>query len=424
MLDLLIIGGGAAGFYGAIHTARQFPGAQIVILEQNREFLSKVRISGGGRCNVTHRPMEPEQLAQHYPRGARELLGPFHRHASSDTMEFFQELGVPLKIESDGRVFPQSNSSESIIEALMNAATTLGIKMQTGSKVTNFSPIDEPHSGWKITTGNGQYQARNLLVCPGSSQAIWKQLAALNLQIVSPVPSLFTFRILDSRLSGLQGISANAQISVRDSAGVPKKGKGIPKLTATGPVLITHWGLSGPAVLRLSAWGARHFADCAYRFEVVVNWLPNLTPDAVGVRLANIRNQESKKFVAASRGIDLPVRLWKQLVSAANIASDLQWAQLTANQLNDLHAQLTASTFKVSGKSTFKEEFVTAGGVSLKEINFKTFESKKHPRLFLAGEVLDIDAITGGFNFQNAWTGGFLAANGIAQNLYNQESPK
>lgn len=424
MLDLLVVGGGAAGFYGAIHTVRQCPGARVLILEQNKQFLSKVRISGGGRCNVTHRPMEPDQLARHYPRGERELLGPFHRHASQDTMMFFQELGVPLKIEVDGRVFPQSNSSESIIEALITEATALGIKIQTGCKVTHFSPIDTQNSGWNIETGAHQYHARNLLICPGSSQAMWKQLAVLGLQMVSPVPSLFTFRILDPRLTGLQGVSAAAQISVLGMPVASKKGKGAQKLTATGPVLITHWGLSGPAVLRLSAWGARHFADCEYRFEVVVNWLPEYSSDEVSTRLTKIRNQESKKLVSASRAIDLPVRLWKQLVTAAAIGQEVQWAQLTAVQLNELCVQLTGSVFKVTGKSTFKEEFVTAGGVSLKEINFKTFESKKHHGLFLAGEVLDIDAITGGFNFQNAWTGSFLAATGIVQNLIHQESPR
>ncbi|MFM1878571.1 MAG: hypothetical protein RLZZ241_1437 [Bacteroidota bacterium] len=431
MLDLLVIGGGAAGFYGAIHVASRLPKAKVLILDQNREFLSKVKISGGGRCNLTHRPMAPELLAAHYPRGERELLGPFYQHASKDTMSFFEQLGVALKIESDGRVFPQNDNSQTIIDALIGRAKALGIRLQSQTKVIGFGPDSGGSGSWSITTGDQEYHAKSVLVCPGSSAGIWKQLEALGHSIVPPVPSLFTFRISDARLSGLQGISTRAHVWVAalepDSEVLPlaqgKKQKK-PVLSEVGPLLITHWGLSGPAVLRLSAWGARELAQADYRFILGINWLPDWSKEQFKSRLLEIRKRESAKFVVNNPDLNLPIRLWRELVAASGITPQVRWADLTKAQLDTLQAQLSNATFHVIGKSTFKEEFVTAGGVALKEVNFKTFESKKLPGLFFAGEVLNIDAITGGFNFQNAWTGAYLASNGIVERNRNQDSPR
>lgn len=425
MLDLVVIGGGAAGFYGAIHTARQQPGARICILEQNKEVLSKVRISGGGRCNLTHRPLEPRELASHYPRGIRELLGPFHTHASRDTMAFFEGLGVPLKTEADGRVFPKSDSSQTVIDALKGEARKLGIRIQTGCRVTEIEAAPETESGWLVRTAEASFAARCLLVCPGSSNSIWRILRGLGHRIVPPVPSLFTFRTADGRLAGLQGLSAEAHLEVlapgpgeQPVAGVNfRKAQRSGQLLAEGPVLITHWGLSGPAILRLSAWGARYFAACSYRFRVRVNWLPEYHRGALRPFLNSVRDADPKKTVWRSRATPLPSRLWTRLAESAGIAADVRWAEVSSAGLERLCEQLTGSVFEVDGKSTFKDEFVTAGGVSLKEIHFKTFESKKCPGLFLAGEVLDIDAVTGGFNFQNAWTGSYLAACAIATRL-------
>lgn len=432
MLDLVVIGGGAAGFHGAIHTAKQKPGARILILEQNKEVLSKVRISGGGRCNLTHRPLEPREQASCYPRGGRELLGPFHTYASRETMAFFDSLGVPLKIEDDGRVFPNTDTSQTVIDALLGEARRLGIRIQTGCRVTAMAPGTPPETGWVVETAEVAYKTRFVLVCPGSSNPIWRLLRGLGHRIVPPVPSLFTFRTDDARLSGLQGISAEAHLEVQAPgpgeepvAGVNfRKAQRNGQLLAEGPVLITHWGLSGPAVLRLSAWGARYFAACGYRFRVRVNWLPEYHRGALKPLLASVRDADPKKTVWRSRATLLPARLWTRLAEAAGIGPEARWAEISSAGLERFCEQLSGSVFEIGGKSTFKEEFVTAGGVSLKEVDFKTFESRKCPGLYLAGEVLDIDAVTGGFNFQNAWTGSYLAARAIADRLVDQDNAR
>ncbi|HSR60519.1 MAG TPA: NAD(P)/FAD-dependent oxidoreductase [Robiginitalea sp.] len=432
MLDLIVIGGGAAGFYGAIHTARQQPGARVLILEQNKDVLSKVRISGGGRCNLTHRPLDPRQLSSHYPRGGRELLGPFHTHASSETMAFFEGLGVPLKIEADGRVFPKTDRSQTVIDALRGEAGRLGIRVQTGCRVTGIRPVQSPVNTWAVQTAGDSFEARCLLVCTGGNTSVWSLLHNLGHRIVPPVPSLFTFRIADPRLLGLQGISAEARLEVLppDTGEEPLAAVNFRKafrsghLAAEGPALITHWGLSGPATLRLSAWGARYFAACGYRFKVRVNWMPDYHRGALRPFLISIRDTDPKKNVWRNRATPVPGRLWAKLAEAAGIGPEARWAEISSAVLDRLVEQLTGSVFQVDGKSTFKEEFVTAGGVSLKDIHFRSFESKKCPGLFMAGEVLDIDALTGGFNFQNAWTGSFLAAGAIASRLRTQASTR
>lgn len=419
--DLLVIGGGAAGFYGAIHAARQKPGLRIAVLEKGREFLSKVRISGGGRCNLTHRPMPPRELVQNYPRGHRELIGPFHVHASQDVIDFFNGLGMPTKIEADGRVFPQSDQSESVISHLMEEARRLGIQLHPSTGVKGFFPLPEGQ-GWQVETANAIWESDKLLVATGSSTRVWSQLAALGHTLVRPVPSLFTFHISDPILKGLEGLSQEARVEVcppPDTA-TPRTGANFRKalkggmLVTEGPVLITHWGLSGPAILKLSAWGARLFAGADYQFKIRINWAPEYHPGALPEYLMRVRKADVRKAVTSSRPFAMPARLWNALVTASGIAPGTRWQEVGRTTIQKLAAQVSHCHFDVTGKSTFKEEFVTAGGVALKEVDFKTFESRKQPGLYLAGEVLDIDAVTGGFNFQNAWTGGYIAGRAIA----------
>lgn len=431
MYDLLVIGGGAAGFYGAIHAARQCPGMRVAILEQNQEFLSKVRISGGGRCNLTHRPMDPDVLAAHYPRGRQELIGPFHSHASREVMDFFESLGVRLKIEADGRVFPESDRSGTVITKLMEESGRLGIQLYSGCRVTGI--VRNPGAdGWEVTAKSGVYYSGQLLVTPGGSRAVWKMLEDLGHRIVPPVPSLFTFRIRDTRLEGLQGIATEGTVEVMEPEGTDnpvaqanyRKASRNGELRTEGPILITHWGLSGPAVLKLSAWGARLFAATGYRFRIRINWLPQYHKGSLPDFLGQVKRSDGPRQVSRSRAAPLPGRLWSRLVTGAGISPELRWAELSRTGLYDLAAQLSDCVFEVGGKSTFKEEFVTAGGVARKEVDFRRFESRKQPGLYLAGEVLDIDAVTGGFNFQNAWTGAFLAASAIAEKSLGQESSR
>lgn len=419
MFDVIIVGGGAAGFYAAIHIAEQAPDLKIAIFERGKTVLSKVKVSGGGRCNVTHGEFSPKELATNYPRGEKELLGPFHKYAPMDVMSFFEERGVSLKIEEDGRVFPQSDSSQTIIDCFLNEAERLGVKVLKNSSVKRFCQTGD---GWQVTTMNKDYQTKKLLLATGSNPKIWQQLEQMGHHIVPPVPSLFTFNITDERINGIQGISVDAAVEV-----LPKKvfmtekiGLGLksatqtePVLQSEGPVLVTHWGLSGPAILKLSAWGANLLHDYHYSFRLNVNWTPEYTTGSMEAFLRKVKEVEAKKTVLRTSAVDIPKRLWAKLVHAAHIKPDEKWADVTKEKLQELSKQLTACSFRVEGKSTFKEEFVTAGGIDLKEINFKTFESKLLPNLYFAGEIINVDAITGGFNFQNAWTGAYLAAQGI-----------
>ncbi|WP_108246008.1 BaiN/RdsA family NAD(P)/FAD-dependent oxidoreductase [Muricauda brasiliensis] len=419
MYDIVIAGGGAAGFYAAIQIAELSPELNIAIFERGKTVLSKVKVSGGGRCNVTHGEFLPKELATNYPRGEKELLGPFHKYAPMDVMAFFEERGVPLKIEEDGRVFPKSDSSQSIIDCLVTEAERLGVQVLKNSSV---KVIDKLNDGWQVTTMNKHYHTKKLLLTTGSNPKIWAQLQKLGHQIISPVPSLFTFNIKDKRIQGIQGISAYATVEVlpkktfhtdKKNLNLKSNVKDEPVLYSDGPLLITHWGLSGPAILKLSAWGANILHDYNYSFRIRVNWLPEYSTESMEAYLKELKDVEAKKTVMRTNVTELPKRLWKRLVEAANIMPDERWGDINKEQLLALAEQLTASSFKVEGKSTFKEEFVTAGGVDLKEINFKTFESKLHPNLYFAGEIINVDAITGGFNFQNAWTGAYIAAQAI-----------
>ena len=399
MYDCLIVGGGAAGFFTAINIVERNPKAKVAILERGAEVLGKVRISGGGRCNVTHACFEPNELVKFYPRGEKELRGPFHQFCSGDTIEWFERHGVALKIEDDGRMFPVSNSSQTIIDCFLKATQQLGIKVLTGQSVQSIFKKD---NYWKIDTQNQNYQAENLILATGSNPKIWEMLQEFGHAIIPPVPSLFTFNSKDPRIKELPGVSAKVTVRVKDT-----------KLEATGPLLITHWGMSGPAILKLSAWGARILHDKNYQFTLLVNWLNDLDTEEALAQLKTLKQEQAKKTVAKKSPFELTNRLWESLVLAAGISTETKWADLSKTQLQHLAQQLTNGIFSIKGKSTFKEEFVTAGGIDLKEINFKTMESKIHPNLYFAGEIVNIDAITGGFNFQNAWTSGFIVANAV-----------
>ena len=397
--DIIIIGGGAAGFFTAINIVEKNSKLKVAILERGKSVLEKVRISGGGRCNVTHACFVPNELVKFYPRGEKELKGPFHQFCSGDTIEWFEKHEVELKIEDDGRMFPVSNSSQTIIDCFLKATQKLKIDVLTGQSVQE---LYQGGDYWKISTNQEVFSCQKVIMATGSNPKMWELLQNLGHSIIEPVPSLFTFNVKDVRIKDLMGLSTLASVKVKKS-----------KLQASGPLLITHWGMSGPGILRLSAWGARELADKRYQFAIQVNWLNETDFEEAIDLLKNIKEENSKKLVSKYAHFELPKRLWENLVKAAGITEETKWADVNKKQLNTLAEQLTNGEFQVNGKSTFKEEFVTAGGIDLKEVNFKTMESKILPNMFFAGEILNIDAITGGFNFQNAWTGGFIVANAI-----------
>lgn len=397
-MNIAIIGGGAAGFFGAITAAESNPSCRVTIFERGKNVLEKVRISGGGRCNVTHACFDARELVKNYPRGHRELLGPFLQFGPEQTVQWFARRGVTLKTESDGRMFPVTDSSQTIVDCLERSAFRAGVQVRTGARVETLEPL--PGGGWRVGTETFD----KVMVASGSNPAIWEKLRQLGHQIVPPVPSLFTFNTKDTRLRDLSGVSVPlAQLRIPGA-----------KLSAQGPLLVTHWGLSGPAVLRLSAVGARELAAMEYKFTLELQFAGHLHPDELAEALQQMRLEHGKKQVINQAAASLPARLWERLVEASGIPAGKRWADLSKQEMHGLQKQITAATFQISGKSTFKEEFVTAGGVSLKEMQFKTFESKVCPNLFIAGEALDIDAITGGFNFQAAWTGGHLAGLAMA----------
>ena len=397
--DIIIVGGGAAGFFTAINIVEKNPKLKVAILERGTEVLNKVRISGGGRCNVTHACFEPNELVKFYPRGEKELRGPFHQFCSGDTIEWFEKHGVELKIEGDGRMFPVSNSSQTIIDCFLTATQKLGIAVLTGQSVQS---IFKKENEWKIETQTENYLAEKLILATGSNPKVWEMLQNFGHAVVSPVPSLFTFNIKDSRIKELPGVAAQVTVKVKDT-----------KLSSTGPLLITHWGMSGPAILKLSAWGARILHDKSYQFTIYINWLNDEDTADVEKKLKDLKQEHAKKSVSKKSPFEITNRLWESLVLASGIEVETKWADLSKTQLQNLANQLTNGTFQVNGKSTFKEEFVTAGGIDLKEINFKTMESKLHENLYFAGEIVNVDAITGGFNFQNAWTSGFIVASAV-----------
>ncbi len=399
--DLIVVGGGAAGFFSAITCAEQ-SGKSVLILEKTGQLLQKVKISGGGRCNVTHSCFEPRELSANYPRGEKSLIGPFHRFGAADTVEWFASRGVALKTEADGRMFPETDSSQTIIDTLLGAADAAGVNIHTAEGVTSIHKGDE-YFELETDAGNSHTTASVLLATGGTRLAAGAKLAAnLGHELHPATPSLFTFKINNPLIDGLAGLSVgDAEVKIQQS-----------KLRSRGPVLITHWGLSGPGILKISAWGARELAALDYKFDVSVNWLPDEDP---ALTIADTRLGEAKRQLSSKSPFPaVPKRLWLRFLAAADIPEDATWSQLTKVQAKQLTTQLTGSTFSVEGKSMNKAEFVTCGGISLKEIDFKTMESKLVPGLYFAGEVIDVDGITGGFNFQNAWTNGFHAGSDIA----------
>jgi predicted Rossmann fold flavoprotein len=401
--DILVIGGGAAGFFAAINIVENNKKLKVAILERGKDVLTKVKISGGGRCNVTHAEFLPKELTLNYPRGEKELLGPFHSFMTGDTIEWFEKRGVELKIEEDGRMFPISNSSQTIIDCFIAETERLKIDVLINHSVKK---IEKSKESWLINTSEGDFMAKKVVVATGSNPKIWKVIENIGHTIIPAVPSLFTFNIKDGRITDLPGIATEASVKVVDD-------KGKIYIESKGPLLITHWGMSGPAILKLSAWGARILEPTNYHFSIKVNWLCDASEEQVLENLLDIKVTNTKQTILKYTQFDLPKRLWQNLVKASGIDASEIWADISKKKLHNLANQITESHFEVKGKSTFKEEFVTAGGIALKEVNFKTFESKLHKNLYFAGEVLNIDAITGGFNFQNAWTSGFIVAKAI-----------
>ncbi|ARV62796.1 flavoprotein [Nostocales cyanobacterium HT-58-2] len=399
-LRVIVIGGGAAGFFGAIAAAEANPHAQVTVVEASREVLAKVRISGGGRCNVTQACFDPSGLVQNYPRGGKALLGAFTRFQAKDTISWFATHGVPLKIEADGRMFPITDNSETIVNCLINTARAAGVNIRTGTPIVAVKSLK---THFEILLKSGEtLECDRLLLATGSNPIGYKIAQELGHTIEPPVPSLFTFNIRDEKVLKLAGVSVNP---VRLRLSVP----GHPQLEQTGPLLITHWGFSGPAVLKLSAWGARILHSSKYQATLLIHWLPDLKPEEVRQKLLAVKNEVPKRAIALYRGVDLPHRLWQYIITRAGITPEDRWAELSNKTLNQLVQELTQGEYQITGKGVFKEEFVTCGGVNLKEVNFKTMESRLVPGLHFAGEILDIDGVTGGFNFQSAWTTGYLA---------------
>lgn len=408
---LIVIGGGAAGVFGAISAAEANPEIEVLIFEKSPNLLTKVRISGGGRCNVTHHLFDPKLLVTYYPRGHQELLGPFNHFQPQNTIEWFKNHNVELKAEPDGRMFPITDDSQTIIDCLLKTARQLGIQIHPRTGIEKISQIKTPQARFKVDLSTGEPLDCNwILLATGGGQSNKGYEIAQNLghSIIVPVPSLFTFNIEDPRINDLQGLSFdNVYLSIPQT-----------KLEAQGPMLITHWGLSGPAILRISAWGARILHDLNYQFDLKINFLPKNTIESTIAELKTLKLNANfkQKQVIKNPLFNLPKRFWEKIILSASFSETQTWSQTNDKLIQNLAKELTQSTYKVHGKSTNKEEFVTCGGIALKEVNFKTMESKLCPGLHLAGEILDIDGITGGFNFQSAWTTSWLAGKAIGEN--------
>jgi predicted Rossmann fold flavoprotein len=405
---ILVAGGGAAGFFGAIACAEADPSAEVTVHEATAHPLAKVRVSGGGRCNVTHACFDALELARGYPRGSRELIGPFHRFGPTETVAWFRDRGVELKAEKDGRMFPVTDDSATVVDCLTEAARRAGVRLYTGCGLRALERAGTEGAGRlsaTLSTGETVAADRVLIATGGGRDSAGLAIAAsLGHRIEAPVPSLFTFHVEDPRLTGLEGVAApSAVVSVPGS-----------RLRECGPVLVTHWGLSGPAILRLSAWGARELHARAYRFTLAVNWAGVRGPAQAMALLEADRAGHPKRQVSTANPFSIPARLWERLVSAAGVGAETTWANVSNDLLRALALQAAASEFAVAGKSMNKEEFVTCGGVNLAQVDMATMESRLCPGLHLAGEVLDIDGITGGYNFQSAWTTGWQAGRAMA----------
>jgi predicted Rossmann fold flavoprotein len=415
---LLVIGGGAAGFFCAVNAARMNPALEVIIAEKSGKLLSKVKISGGGRCNVTHACFEMAEMIKKYPRGKNFVKKTFHQFFTTDTIQWFKERSVELKTEADGRMFPVTNSSQTIVDCLMKEADKYGVivkmntevkslKLAEGKFVLEISYLKESTSNSRLTTHDSPFLASDYvcIACggyPKSSMFDW--LKQLGHTIEDPVPSLFTFNIPGNTITKLMGISVeNTKVKIAGS-----------KLETGGPLLITHWGLSGPAILKLSAWGAREFAECNYEFTAIINWLPSFNEQTLREKFEQLRFEIATQKFINKNPFGLPQRLWEYFLLQAAVKEETRWADLPATAQNKLIKILCAQELRIKGKTTFKEEFVTAGGIKLNEIDANTMMSKRLPSLYFAGEIMDVDGITGGFNFQHAWTSGWIAAKSIA----------
>lgn len=405
--DFLVIGGGAAGFFAALSCAEHRSGLSVGIFEATPRVLSKVKISGGGRCNVTHHCFDPRVLIRHYPRGSKELLGPFHKFGPQQTIDWFKSHGVELKVEADGRMFPTTDSSQTIIDCLQNAVQKNSVELRLKALVETVEKIGEV---FVVTLKGGeQVEAKTLMLATGSASFGWNVVRKLGHKLIEPNPSLFTFEIDHPLLKGLPGVSftlATAEIRTASASFVQE-----------GPMLITHWGLSGPAVLRLSAFGARVLAESNYQADLFVNFEGRMKSDELFEILMRCKDQDAKKKISTLNPLQGPRRFWEALLEFSGFSPDKLWADATKKELLKLSELVTRFPFRVIGKGVFKEEFVTAGGVARSEIDFRTFQSKLIPGLYMAGEVIDVDGITGGFNFQNAWTGGYLAGVSAAESV-------
>ncbi len=403
-MKCFVIGGGAAGFFAAINLANQCKNIEITIFEMGREVLQKVKISGGGRCNVTHACYDPVELIKFYPRGHKELLGPFTRFCTGDTIDWFEQRNIALKVEQDNRLFPKSDSSQTIIDCFENEVKKHHINIKYSNKI---DAIERKGAQWQITCNGMQLLTDYIIMTTGSTKSMWEIIRNMGHTIVPPVPSLFTFNIKDTSINALLGVSVQmVKISIDDT-----------KYADNGPLLFTHWGLSGPAVLKLSAWAARTLSEKQYQFNITINFFPNHNPEGVLALLQSIKSNQIKKKIQNTNPAEIPIRLWQLLCDKSMISNDITWADLSKIKLQHLVINLTKWQLKVSGKSTFKDEFVTAGGIDLSEINMKTMESKILPKMYFAGEIINIDAVTGGFNFQAAWTTSWIAASSIANNI-------
>jgi predicted Rossmann fold flavoprotein len=402
LLNIIVIGGGAAGFFGAIAAATHHPQARVTLLEAAAQPLAKVRISGGGRCNVTHACFDPAVLVQHYPRGGKALRGAFTRFQPKDTIAWFAAQGVQLKAEADGRMFPVTDDSATIVDCLLKTAAHVGVALQTRSPVK--SVVREAEQ-FEVELKSGEVlTCDRLLLATGSNPQGLEIARSLGHTIAPPVPSLFTFNLAELRsLAGIAVPSVQLRLQTDKAT----------HLEQTGALLITHWGVSGPAVLKLSAWGARVLHDHHYQAKLLINWLPQSNPEALRQQLLAVKAQLPKRTIAASCPLPLPRRLWEHLIQDVGIPAAQRWTELSNKSLSLLIQQLTRGEFAIAGKGAFKEEFVTCGGVALNEVDFKTMASRQCPGLHFAGEILDIDGVTGGFNFQSAWTTGWLAGQAI-----------
>ena len=400
---LIVIGGGAAGFFCAVNAARLNPSLEVILLEKSNKLLSKVKVSGGGRCNVTHACYSIAEMIKKYPRGSAFLKKAFHHFFTTDTITWFEERGVKLKTETDGRMFPVTDDSQTIIDCLMKEANKYAVEILMNREVRELAMNN---GQWTIIFKDGeQIEADYVCIASGGYPKIlqydWLKKASHTIE--EPVPSLFTFNMPGNAITSMMGV-------VVENVNVKIVGT---KLSESGPLLITHWGMSGPAILKLSAWGARQLAVCSWQFAITINWIPAFNENSLREKMQELRFKLAAQKIINRNPFALPNRLWEYLLKQSGIKEELRWADLPAAAQNKLIKHLCADEYEVKGKTTFKEEFVTAGGVQLNEIDFNTMQSKKHPGLFFAGEIINIDGVTGGFNFQNAWTTGWIAARAI-----------